>query len=142
MIYHDFKFKITKYQELWNDELKNINRNIKLIYCDRTDLQVILSDYRKLFKITPAKIKILKADDDNIKLIVWIALKYTSITTDTLIAELNIDKNCIDNIIKYDSTIFSKKVDDFFEPLKDDYLINRRAIYSFQDDILSYTAKS
>jgi hypothetical protein len=142
MFYHNYKFKTNKYQQLWSDELKNIDENIKFIYYDRTDLQVILSNFRKVFKITPAKIKTLKADDENIKLIVWIALKYTSIATDTLIAELNINKNDIDVILKCDSTIFSKKVDIFFEPLKNDYLINRRAIYSFQDDILSYTAKS
>jgi hypothetical protein len=136
MTYHNYKFKTIKYQQIWDNELKNINQNIKLIYCDRTDLQVILSNFRKVFKITPAKIKTLKADDDNIKLIVWIALKYTSIATDTLIAELNIDKNDIDNILKYDSTIFSKKVDDFFEPLKNNYLANKKAVLSMQEDIL------
>jgi hypothetical protein len=71
-----------------------------------------------------------------IKLIVWIALKYTSIATDTLIAELNINKNDVDNVLKYDSTIFSKKVDDFFEPLKDDYVAYKKAILSMQEDIL------
>jgi hypothetical protein len=136
MTYHNYKFKTIKYQQIWDNELKNINQNIKLIYCDRTDLQVILSNFRKVFKITPAKIKTLKADDENIKLIVWIALKYTSIATDTLIAELNIDKNDIDNILKYDSTIFSKKVDDFFEPLKNNYLANKKAVLSMQEDIL------
>ena len=136
MFYHKYKFKTTKYQQIWDNEIKNINQNIKLIYCDRTDLQVILSNFRKVFKITPAKIKTLKADDENIKLIVWIALKYTSIATNTLIAELNINKNDIDNILKYDNTIFSKKVDDFFEPLKDDYLANKKAVLSMQEDIL------
>ena len=136
MFYHKYKFKTTKYQQILDDKLKNINQNIKLIYQDRTDFQVILSNFRKVFKITPAKIKTLKADDENIKLIVWIALKYTSITTDTLIAELNINKNDIDNALKYDSTIFSKKVDDFFEPLKDDYLANKKAVLSMQEDIL------
>ena len=99
-------------------------------------MQVILSNFRKVFKITPAKIKTLKVDDENIKLIVWIALKYTSTATDTLITELNINKNDIDNILKYDSTIFSKKVDDFFEPLKDDYLANKKAVLSMQENIL------
>ena len=136
MTYHNYKFKTIKYQQIWDNELKNINQNIKLIYCDRTDLQVILSNFRKVFKITPAKIKTLKANDENIKLIVWIALKCTSITTDTLIAELNISKNDIDNILKYDSTIFSKKVDDFFEPLKNNYLANKKAVLSMQEDIL------
>jgi septum formation topological specificity factor MinE len=136
MLDHNYKFKTTKYQQIWDNELKNINQNIKLIYQDRIDLQVILTNFRKVFKITPAKIKTLKADDENIKLIVSIALKYTSITTDTLTAELNIDKNDIDNILKYDSTIFSKKVDDFFEPLKDDYLANKKAVLSMQENIL------
>jgi hypothetical protein len=138
MTYRNYKFKTTKYQQIWDNELKNINQNIKLIYQDRTDLQVILSNFRKVFKITPAKIKTLKADDENIKSIVWIALKYTSIATDTLIAELNIDKNNIDNILKYDSTIFSKKVDDFFEPLKVDYLANKKAVLNMQEDILQF----
>ena len=136
MINHNYKFKTNKYQQLWSDELKNIDENIKFIYCDRTDFQVILSNFRKVFKITPAKIKTLKADDENIKLIVLIALKYTSVTTDSLEAELNINKNDIDVILKCDSTIFSKKVDEFFEPLKDDYLANKRAVLSMQEDIL------
>jgi hypothetical protein len=136
MIYYNYKVKTNKYQQLWSDELKNINENIKFIYQDRSDLQIILSNFRKVFKITPAKIKTLKAEDENIKLIVLIALKYTSITTDTLIAELNINKNDIDNVLKYDSTIFSKKVDEFFEPLKDDYLANKKAILTMQEDIL------
>jgi hypothetical protein len=109
MIYYNYKVKTNKYQQLWSDELKNINENIKFIYQDRSDLQIILSNFRKVFKITPAKIKTLKAEDENIKLIVLIALKYTSITTDTLIAELNINKNDIDNVLKYDSTILAKK---------------------------------
>jgi hypothetical protein len=136
MIYYNYKVKTNKYQQLWSDELKNINENIKFIYQDRSDLQIILSNFRKVFKITPAKIKTLKAEDENVKLIVLIALKYTSITTDTLIAELNINKNDIDNVLKYDSTIFSKKVDEFFEPLKDDYLANKKAILTMQEDIL------
>jgi hypothetical protein len=56
MINHNYKFKTTKYQQIWDNEIKNINQNIKLIYRDRTDLQVILSNFRKVFKVTPAKI--------------------------------------------------------------------------------------
>ena len=50
--------------------------------------------------------------------------------------ELNIIKNDIDNILKSDSTIYTKKIDEFFEPLKDDYLANKRAVLSMQEDIL------
>ena len=69
-------------------------------------------------------------------MIAWIALKYTSIATDILIAELNIDKNDIYVILKYNSTIFNKKVDEFFESLKNDYLANKKAVLSMQEDIL------
>jgi predicted KAP-like P-loop ATPase len=57
MINHNYKFKTKKYQKKFQNELDHISHNIKKIYKDRTDIQPIVSNYRKVFKITPAKLK-------------------------------------------------------------------------------------
>ena len=138
MINFNHQFKTTKYQNKWQYEIDNIDTNIRYVYKNEKDLSVLLRNYKKVFKITPAKLKTLKADDENIKLIVWIALKYTSITPNTLISELNIDKNDIDKILANNDNIFSKEIDKFFKPLKQDYLLNVKATLLMQEEFESF----
>ena len=141
MINPNYQFETKKYQKLWQDEIKNIDKNIKYIYKDRDDLRVILSNYRKVFKITPAKIKSLNIDSEHIQFIIYLALNFTNISKETLINELNITSDDIDKPLKSNQD-FQDKIKIFFEPLKEGYLSNKKAVFAMQEEIFLKNRKS
>lgn len=53
LIYYNYEFKSSKYQELWKDELENTISNMQKYYKNRMSLNGILSRFKKVFRITP-----------------------------------------------------------------------------------------
>jgi hypothetical protein len=125
---------------MWEDELKNIDQNIKHIFKDRVDMHPILSRYRQLTKITPFALK----DPSNLQytnnrlFVIYLILNYTSVNDDTIISEFKISQKNFNNI-KSNTELpnkFESKVKEFFEPLKwDGYLHNKLSVLHWQDDI-------
>ena len=133
------QFKHQKYKDMWEDELKNIDQNIKHIFKDRVDMHPILSRYRQLTKITPFALK----DPSNLQytnnrlFVIYLILNYTSVNDDTIISEFKISQKNFNNI-KSNTKLankFESKVKEFFEPLKQDsYLLNKLSNLHMQDE--------
>ncbi|MGB3752058.1 MAG: hypothetical protein WA945_10880 [Arcobacteraceae bacterium] len=137
MINHNYKFKTKKYQEKYQNELDNISQNIKNIYKNRTDIHPIVSNYRKVFKITPARLKSLDMNSKDKIFVLYLLIHYTSVSDDTILDEFSITIDDLQSI-KDDSTLavlFADEIECFFNSLIEDYLANKKDVISFQEQI-------
>ena len=139
MIFANRRLKTKKYLQMYLKVRSNIDTDIRTIYKDRINIQPILSNYRKLTKITPGalKDKTNKQYKENRLLVIYIILNYTSVSDETLIEEFDILKEDIAQI-KQDHTLKSKYkllVKCFFNNLKSGYLENELSVLYFQEKI-------
>ena len=80
LIYYNYEFKSSKYQEFWKDELENTISNMQKYYKNRMSLNGILSIFKKLFHITPITLKTDLSENKRylIILAIYLLLKYSS----------------------------------------------------------------
>jgi len=140
MLYYDYKFKKTEFQDKWDDFKNNIDKTIRFIYKDKSDIGPILSLYRKVYKITPASIK--NNFDDKYKndreFLIFVLLSYTSICESTISSEFDIKPKDLELLKqKYNqiSEEYEEKISKLFEPLKDGYISNKYQQLAFQEEI-------
>ena len=80
LIYYNYEFKSSKYQELWKDELENTISNMQKYYKNRMSLNGILSIFKKVFHITPITLKTDLSENKRYLriLAIYLLLKYSS----------------------------------------------------------------
>ena len=80
LIYYNYEFKSSKYQELWKDELENTISNMQKYYKNRMSLNGILSRFKKVFHITPITLKTDLSENKRYLriLAIYLLLKYSS----------------------------------------------------------------
>lgn len=140
MLYSKYNFKTEKYKNQWNDILKNADEDIKYIYKDRTSLQPILSQYRKVFRVTPSAVKQNSKNrykNDQI-LIALICIRFTNISIKDLLNEFKIDPIVVESITN-DNLLdekYKSEINKFFKPLKEGFLLNKYQQLAFQEEIV------
>ena len=132
MIYYDYEFKTEKYRKKYQYELDNIDINIKNI-----SIQQVVSNFRKLFKITPARLRVFEMDNYYKQFAIYVCLNYTNVSNADIVEYFNISFNDITQILQNCKlkTKYQKDIDRLFEPYKNDYLANIRACLAAREDI-------
>lgn len=119
LIYYNYEFKSSKYQELWKDELENSISNMQKYYKNCMSLNAILSIFKKVFHITPI---ILKTDLSENKrylriLAIYLLLKYSCEKKDKIALEFQINPIDLEKFEDIDAT-FTNDIETFLNILK------------------------
>ena len=133
LIYYNYEFKSSKYQELWKDELENTISNMQKYYKNRMSLNGILSIFKKVFHITPITLKSdLSLNKRYLRtLAIYLLLTYSFEKKEKIALEFQIGLNELEQFQNIDIG-FTNDIKTFFEYFKDDYLIERKSNLAFQ----------
>lgn len=136
LIYYDYWFKSSKYQELWKDELENTISNMQEYYKNRMSLNAILSIFKKVFHITPITLKSdLSLNKRYLRtLAIYLLLTYSFEEKEKIAFEFQISLNELEQFENIDID-FTHDIKTFFEYFKNDYLIERKSNLAFQEEI-------
>jgi hypothetical protein len=136
LLYLDYKFKSSKYQELWKRELENTIPNMQKYYKNRMTLDAILSRFKKVFHITPITLKTDLYENKGYlrTLAIYLLLEYSFEEKEKIALEFQINPN---ELVQFGNINidFKNDIKAFFEYFKNDYLIERKSTLAFQEDI-------
>ena len=136
LIYYDYEFKSSKYQELWKDELENTISNMQKYYKNRMSLNAILSIFKKVFHITPITLKTdLSLNKRYLRrLAIYLLLTYSFEEKEKIALEFQISLNELEQFENIDIG-FTNDIKTFFDYFKNDYLLERKSNLAFQEEI-------
>jgi len=136
LIYYNYEFKSSKYQELWKDELENTISNMQKYYKNRMSLNAILSIFKKVFHITPLTLKTdLSLNKRYLRtLAIYLLLEYSFEEKEKIALEFQISLNELEQFENIDIG-FTNDIKTFFEYFKNDYLLERKSNLAFQEEI-------
>ncbi len=136
LIYYNYEFKSSKYQELWKDELENTISNMEKYYKNRMSLNAILSIFKKVFHITPITLKTDLSSNRSYlrRLAIYLLLTYSFEEKEKIALEFQISLNELEQFQNIDID-FKNNIKTFFEYFKNDYLIERKSNLAFQEEI-------
>ena len=136
LIYYNYEFKSSKYQELWKDELENTISNMQKYYKNRMSLNAILSIFKKVFHITPITLKSdLSLNKRYLRtLAIYLLLTYSFEEKEKIALEFQISLNELEQFQNIDIG-FTNDIKTFFEYFKNDYLLERKSNLAFQEEI-------
>ena len=136
LIYYDYWFKSSKYQELWKDELENTISNMQEYYKNRMSLNAILSIFKKVFHITPITLKSdLSLNKRYLRtLAIYLLLTYSLEEKEKIALEFQISLNELEKFQNIDID-FKNDIRTFFEYFKNDYLLERKSNLAFQEEM-------
>ena len=136
LIYYNYEFKSSKYQELWKDELENTISNMQKYYKNRMSLNAILSIFKKVFHITPITLKSdLSLNKRYLRtLAIYLLLTYSFEEKEKIALEFQISLNELEQFQNIDID-FKNDIKTFFEYFKNDYLLERKSNLAFQEEI-------
>ena len=136
LIYYNYEFKSSKYQELWKDELENTISNMQKYYKNRMSLNGILSRFKKVFHITPITLKTDLSSNRSYlrRLAIYLLLTYSFEEKEKIALEFQISLNELEQFQNIDID-FKNDIKTFFEYFKNDYLIERKSNLAFQEEI-------
>ena len=136
LIYYNYEFKSSKYQELWKDELENTISNMQKYYKNRMSLNAILSIFKKVFHITPITLKTdLSLNKRYLRrLAIYLLLTYSFEEKEKIALEFQISLNELEQFENIDIG-FTNDIKTFFDYFKNDYLLERKSNLAFQEEI-------
>ena len=136
LIYYNYEFKSSKYQELWKDELENTIFNMQKYYKNRMSLNAILSIFKKVFHITPITLKTdLSLNKRYLRrLAIYLLLTYSFEEKEKIALEFQISLNELEQFENIDIG-FTNDIKTFFDYFKNDYLLERKSNLAFQEEI-------
>ena len=136
LIYYNYEFKSSKYQELWKDELENTISNMQEYYKNRMSLNAILSIFKKVFHITPITLKTdLSLNKRYLRrLAIYLLLTYSFEEKEKIALEFQISLNELEQFENIDIG-FTNDIKTFFDYFKNDYLLERKSNLAFQEEI-------
>ena len=136
LIYYNYEFKSSKYQELWKDELENTISNMQKYYKNRMSLNGILSRFKKVFHITPITLKTDLSSNRSYlrRLAIYLLLTYSFEEKEKIALEFQISLNELEQFQNIDIG-FTNDIKTFFEYFKNDYLLERKSNLAFQEEI-------
>lgn len=136
LIYYNYEFKSSKYQELWKDELENTISNMQKYYKNRMSLNGILSRFKKVFHITPITLKTdLSLNKRYLRtLAIYLLLTYSFEEKEKIALEFQINLNELEQFENIDIG-FTNDIKTFFDYFKNDYLLERKSNLAFQEEI-------
>lgn len=136
LIYYNYEFKSSKYQELWKDELENTISNMQEYYKNRISLNVILSIFKKVFHITPIALKSdLSPNKRYLRILaIYLLLEYSLEEKEEIALEFQINPNDLEKFESIDAT-FTNDIEIFFGYFKNEYLLERKSNLAFQEEI-------
>lgn len=134
------KFKTKKYQNKFDYLIKNLEQGLLEIYQDRTNPKAILSNYRKVFKVTPTGLREYKEKyKEDICLVVHLLVNYTSCNDITIQEALNLTSTELEilkkELLKNEDM---DKIKTFFEIHRDGYLINEISVLHLEEDMSEF----
>ena len=136
LIYYNYEFKSSKYQELWKDELENTISNMQKYYKKSMSLNGILSRFKKVFHITPITLKTdLSPNKRYLRtLAIYLLLEYSFEKKEKIALEFQISLNELEQFDNIDVD-FTHDIKTFFEYFKNEYLLERKSNLAFQEEI-------
>lgn len=136
LIYYDYEFKSSEYQELWKDELENSISNMQKYYKNRMSLNAILSIFKKVFNLTPITLKTDLSENKRYlrTLAIYLLLEYSFEKKEKIALEFQISLNELEQFDNIDVD-FTHDIKTFFEYFKNEYLLERKSNLAFQEEI-------
>ena len=136
LIYYDYEFKSSEYQELWKDELENSISNMQKYYKNRMSLNAILSIFKKVFNLTPITLKTDLSENKRYlrTLAIYLLLEYSFEKRKKIALEFQISLNELEQFDNIDVD-FTHDIKTCFEYFKNEYLLERKSNLAFQEEI-------
>ena len=139
MIFYDYVFKTTKFQQKWNNIISYTFENMELYYRKQLSMQRLLSYFRRAFHITPTTIK--RSNDEKLfskkLLAIYLLTKYSNESFEDIAKEFYISLETLEFIAK-NRALSSLYIDDirlFFKQFEEDYIYEMKALLAFEEKL-------